>query len=122
MKKPRRFTVREKTFGLNVEFYCGTPQRTALRRCVAILQLDPNDPDNAPDDSDAAWAMCYGSQAVVWVESAEDTGSLVHELYHVVSDFLKHITSSDEETGAYLIQYLFREASLRLNKKPKTQP
>jgi hypothetical protein len=32
-----------------------------------------------------------------------------------VQDFLKHITSSDEETGAYLIQYLFREA-IRKNK------
>jgi hypothetical protein len=26
----RRFTVREKTFGLAVEFFCGTPQSTAL--------------------------------------------------------------------------------------------
>lgn len=112
----RRFVVREMTFGLNVEFYLGIPQQTALRRCVAILQLDPNDPENAPDDSDAAWAMCLGSQAVVWVEDASDLGSLVHELYHVVADFLKHITSSDEETGAYLIQYLFREATRRLNK------
>ena len=116
MKKPRRFTVKEQTFGLNVEFYCGIPQRTALRRCVAILQLDPNDPDNAPDDSDAAWAMCLGSQAVVWIEDASDTGSLVHELYHVVQDFLRHITSGDEETGAYLIQYLYREAMRRLSK------
>jgi hypothetical protein len=112
----RRFTVREKTFGLNVEFYCGIPQQTALRRCVAILQLDPNDPDNAPDDSDAAWAMCNGSQAVVWTEDAGDAGSLVHELYHVVQDFLRHITTSDEETGAYLIQYLYREAMQRLIK------
>lgn len=110
----RRFVVREKTFGLNVEFYCGLPQQTALRRCVALLQLDPNDPENAPDDSDAAWAMCHGSQAVVWVEDAGDSGSLVHELYHVVQDFLRHIASSDEETGAYLIQYLFREAMRRL--------
>jgi hypothetical protein len=110
MKRTRRFVVREQTFGLVVEFYCGTPQAAAIRRCVAILQLDPKDPDNQPDDSDAAWAMCCGSQAVVWIEDASDTGSLVHELYHVVQDFLKHITSSDEETGAYLIQYLFREA------------
>jgi hypothetical protein len=117
MKRTRRFVVREKTFGLTVEFYCGTPQATALRRCIAILQLDPNDPDNQPDDSDAAWAMCYGSQAVIWVEHIDDTGSLVHELYHVVQDFLKHITSSDEETGAYLIQYLYREARRRLDKK-----
>jgi hypothetical protein len=115
MKRTRRFVVREQTFGLVVEFYCGTPQATAIRRCIALLQLDPKDPDNEPDDSDAAWAMCNGSQAVVWIEDAADTGSLVHELYHVVQDFLKHITSSDEETGAYLIQYLFREA-IRKNK------
>ena len=110
MKRTRRFVVREQTFGLVVEFYCGTPQSSAIRRCANILNLDPKDPDNQPDDSDAAWAMCCGSQAVVWIEDAADTGSLVHELYHVVQDFLKHITSSDEETGAYLIQYLFREA------------
>jgi hypothetical protein len=113
----RRFVVREQTFGLIVEFYCGTPQAAAIRRCVAILGLDPKDPDNQPDDSDAAWAMCLGSQAVVWIEHIADTGSLVHELYHVVQDFLKHITSSDEETGAYLIQYLYREARRRLDKK-----
>lgn len=112
----RRFTVREKTFGLVVEFYLGTPQQTAIRRCVALLQLDPNDPENVPDDSDAAWAMCHGSQAVVWVEDASDIGSLVHELYHVTQDVLKHINSSDEETGAYLLQYLFREAIRRLSK------
>lgn len=112
--KPRRFTVRERTFGSIVEFYCGTPQRTALRRCVAILQLDPDDPENAPDEGAAAWAMCYGGNAVVWIENPEDTGSLVHELYHVVQGLLNHITTSDEETGAYLIQYLYREAIKRL--------
>ncbi len=117
MKKPRRFIVREQTFGLTVEFYWGTPQSAALRRCVAILQLDPSDPENQPDDSDAAWAMCYGSHAVVWIEDPEDTGSLVHELCHVVADFLRHINSSDEETSAYLIQYLFREATKK-HKKP----
>ena len=116
-RRTRRFVVREQTFGLTVEFYCGTPQAAAIRRCVAILQLDPKDPENQPDDSDAAWAMCCGSQAVVWIEDADDTGSLVHELYHVVADFLKHITSSDEETGAYLIQYLYREARKRLDKR-----
>jgi hypothetical protein len=117
MKRTRRFVVREQTFGLTVEFYCGTPQAAALRRCVVILQLDPKDPDNQPDDSDAAWAMCCGSQAVVWIESADDTGSLVHELYHVVQDFLKHIAAVEEETGAYLIQYLYREARKRLDKR-----
>jgi hypothetical protein len=30
--------------------------------------------------------------------------------------------ATDEETGAYIQSYLFREAWLRLNKKPKTQP
>ena len=123
MKRPaRRFTVREQTFGLAVEFFAGTPQSTALRRCVAILQLDPNDPDNSPDEGDAAWAMCFNSHAVVWIEDATDLGSLVHELYHVTAHVLRHIESTDEETGAYIQQYLFREALLRLNKKPKNQP
>ena len=118
----RRFVVREQTFGLHVEFYAGTPQAAALRRCAAMMEMDADDPENAADDSACAWALCNGNWACVWLEDAADHGSLVHELYHVTSDFLKHIEASDEETGAYLLQYLYREAILRLNKKPKTTP
>jgi hypothetical protein len=92
--------VREKTFGLAVEFFCGTPQSTALRRCVAILQLDPNDPENAPDEGDAAWAMCFNSHAVVWLEDATDIGSLVHELYHVTAHVLRHISRATTKKPA----------------------
>ena len=111
MKRTRRFVIREQTFGLTVEFYCGTPQAVALRRCAAVMELDANDPENQPDDTACAWCMSHGNWALVWLEDAGDTGSLVHELYHVTQDFLKHIEASDEETGAYLIQYLFREAT-----------
>ena len=112
----RRFVVREQTFGLHAEFYCGTPQSVALRRCAKQMQLDPDDPENAPDDTACAWAMSDGCWALVWLEDAGDSGSLVHELYHVVQDFLKHIEAKDEETGAYLLQYLYREATRRLGK------
>jgi hypothetical protein len=113
----RRFVVREQTFGLTVEFYCGTPQAAALRRCAAVMELDANDPENAPVESACAWACCTGSWACVWMEGSNDSGSLVHELYHVTQDFLKHIEAKDEETGAYLLQYLYREAMRRLLKK-----
>ena len=118
-KRPahRRFVVREQTFGLTVEFYCGTPQSAALRRCAAIMELDANDPDNGPVEAACAWACCNGTWACVWMEDATDSGSLVHELYHVTHDFLKHIESKDEETGAYVLQYLYREAMRRLVKK-----
>ena len=82
-----------------------------------MMELEAHDPENAPDDSACAWALCNGNWACVWLEDAADHGSLVHELYHVTSDFLKHIEASDEETGAYLIQYLYREARRRLDKK-----
>lgn len=117
MKRARRFTVNEQTFGLSVDFYVDAPQALALKRCVALLDLDPADPENAPDDSAAAWAMCHGPQAVVWVEDGEDPSSLVHELYHVTQAFLKHIESYDEETGAYLLAYLYKEARKKLNRK-----
>jgi hypothetical protein len=122
MKRTRRFVVREQTFGLTVEFFCGTPQAAALRRCAAIMELEANDPDNAPDDSACAWALCNGNWACVWIEDSADTSSLVHELYHVTAHVLSHIVSNDEETGAYIQSYLFREALLRLQKKPKPQP
>ena len=56
MKKPRRFIVNEQTFGLRVEFYVNTAQSMALKRCAAVMEMDANDPENAPDDTAAAWA------------------------------------------------------------------
>jgi hypothetical protein len=41
----------------------------------------------------------------------------VHELFHVVSYFLRHIESTDEETGAYLAAYLYKKARAKLDKK-----
>jgi hypothetical protein len=118
MKKPRRFIVNEQTFGLRVEFYVNTAQSMALKRCAAVMEMDANDPENSPDDSAAAWCMSHGNWALIWIEDhANDHGSLVHELYHVVCDFLKHIESSDEETGAYLIAYLYKQARAKLDKK-----
>jgi hypothetical protein len=67
---------------------------------VAILQLDPNDPENAPDEGDAAWAMCFNSHAVVWMEDATDIGSLVHELYHVTAHVLRHISRATTKRPA----------------------
>lgn len=113
----RRFVVREQTFGLNVEFYAGTPQAAALRRCASVMEMDADDPENAPDETACAWALSHGNWACVWLESAGDSGSLVHELYHVVQDFLKHIEAKDEETGAYLLQYLYREATRRIERR-----
>lgn len=115
--KPRRFVVQEKTFGLTVEFYLGSPQAAALRRCAAVMELPADDPDSSPDEAACAWMMSHNSWSLVWVERPDDTASLVHELYHVTQDALRHIESNDEETGAYLISYLFREAWRRLSRR-----
>ena len=126
MKKPRRarrITIKEQTFGLQVEFCVNTPQSIALRRCAAACGIDVNDEQNAPDDFACAWAFCNGNWALVWIEDYPgDGGSLVHELYHVVHDFLAHIESKDEETGAYLIAHLYRRARQKLDKKPSGKP
>jgi hypothetical protein len=114
----RRFTVNENTFGLRVEFYVNTPQALALKRCAAYMGMDASDPENAADDSAAAWCMSHGSWALIWIEDHDsDHGSLVHELFHVVSYFLRHIESTDEETGAYLAAYLYKKARAKLDKK-----
>jgi hypothetical protein len=113
----RRFTVNENTFGLRVEFYVNTPQALALKRCAAYMGMDASDPENAADDSAAAWCMSHGSWALIWIEDHSDHGSLVHELFHVVSYFLRHIESTDEETGAYLAAYLYKKARAKLDKK-----
>jgi len=115
MSRARRFTVKEQTFGFQVEFYVNTPQTTALRRCAKAVNSDEQ---AAPDDTACAWAFCSGNWALVWLEDYQnDPSSLVHELFHVVADLLAHIESKDEETGAYLIAHLYRKARAKLDKK-----
>jgi hypothetical protein len=118
MKKPRRFSVSEPLFGTCVEFYVNVPQEAALRRCAKAMELDANDPENAPDDSAAAWCLSHGGWALVWIEDyPTDQSSLPHELWHVVHGFLRHIESTDEETGAYLLAHFDKHARRKLNKK-----
>lgn len=111
----RRFVVKEQTFGFTVEFYCGTPQQAAIRRCARVMEMDANDPENAPDENAAAWAFSDRHWSLIWMEHTYDWGSLVHELYHVTQDFVKHIESQDDEVGAYLIQFFFNQALRRLS-------
>lgn len=117
MKRPRRATISEKTFGFRVDLFTNTPQATALRRCAAVMELDTDEPENAPDEYAAAWAFCNGCYSCIWIADIEDSGSLVHELYHCVQHFLRHIDSKDEETGAYLLGYFYKHARAKLSKK-----
>jgi hypothetical protein len=48
----------------------------------------------------------------------EDIGALVHEVYHVTARSFA-ISREGRGDGAYFQSYLFREAWLRLNKKPQ---
>jgi hypothetical protein len=117
-RRARRFTIKEMTFGLQVEFFVNTPQSKALRRCAAASGIDADDEQNKPDECACAWAFCNGNWALIWIENYPgDNGSLVHELYHVVTDFLAHIEAKDEETGAYLLAHLYRCARQKLDKK-----
>ena len=118
MKKPRRFTISEDTYGLTVEFYVNVPQRKALRRCASVMGMNADDPENAPDETAAAWCMSHGGWALVWIEDwPADQRSLPHELWHVIHGFLRHIESSDEETGAYLMARFDEKARKKLQAK-----
>lgn len=116
MKRKRRFVLSEKTFGFSVLFFVGYPQEVAIKACAQSLGVETE----APDGTAFAWACVNGNWAVVWMQKypeGDNFGALVHELYHVVHGFLSHIETRDEETGAYLIQYLYKEARRRLDRK-----
>jgi hypothetical protein len=114
----RRFVVRDKLIGLEVEFYVNYPQQTALRRCAKVLGLDPKDPENAPDDDTAAFTFSDKNWHLVWIGNyPEDRSSLGHEICHVVCAALRHIESNDEETRCYITGHLESEFYERMDKK-----
>jgi hypothetical protein len=119
MKKPRRAIVSEPLYGTSIEVYANYPQKVALRRCAKVMDMDSDDPANAPDDTAAGWCMSHGGWALIWIESyPEDQSSLPHELWHAIHGFTRHIESGDEETGAYLIGHYDPRIRAKLNKKP----
>ena len=118
MKKPRRVKVSEPLYGTSIEVYVNCPQEVALRRCAKVMEMDADDPENAPDDSVAGFCMSHGGWALIWIASyPEDRSTLPHELWHAMHFFTRHIESSDEETGAYLLGHYDPRIRAKLNKK-----
>lgn len=107
MKRPaRRFVVRDKMYGVVVEFYVNTKQLTALRRCAAVMGIAVDE----PDEDAAGWAFSDRNWHCIWLaDYPADEGSLAHEICHVVCAALRHIQTSAEETRAYLTGHLTAE-------------
>ena len=114
----RRFTVKDTLYGVIVEFYVNTPQRTALRRCAAVMEMDAGDPENQPDEDAAAWTFSDKNWHCVWIANyPEDRSSLGHEVCHVVCAALRHIEETGEETRAYLTGHIESEFYKRMDRK-----
>jgi hypothetical protein len=114
----RRFVVKDKLYGVIVEFYVNTPQKTALRRCAAVMEMSADDPENQPDEDAAAWTFSDKNWHCVWIGNyPEDRSSLGHEVCHVVCSALRHIESNDEETRAYLTGHIEEEFYKRMDRK-----
>ena len=114
----RRFVVKDKVYGLTVEFYVNTPQKTALRRCAAVMEMDANDPENQPDEDAAAWAFSDRNWHCVWLSDGDDEGSRAHEICHVVCAVLRHIEGSDEEEArCYITGHIHAEFAKKWSRK-----
>ena len=95
--KIRRVTLHEKTFGLTVRIQVGGSIRSAKSECARHCDVEvTNKLDHAH-----GWAVVYNCYAFVWLDSWPEAhedgtfGTLVHELTHVVRDFLKHVGCKD---------------------------
>ncbi len=60
--------------------------------------------------------MCFEAEGkdgedkrVIWLRR-DDKPTLVHEIYHAVKYILDFAGVNDQETGAFLTEYLFKEA------------
>lgn len=56
---------------------------------------------------------------IVWICDNATEVALVHEIYHSTSWVLEHFGVKDEETGAYIIAYLYRKSIERFRKWQK---
>jgi hypothetical protein len=116
--KPRRVTLKEKTFGLEVRIQVGGSLRSAKSECARHCDVEvSNRLDNAN-----GWAIVSDCYAFIWLDCWPEAhndgtfGTLVHELTHVVRGFFKHVGCKDEEAYANLTQFLYAEAHKKLNK------
>jgi hypothetical protein len=116
--KPRRVTLNEKTFGLEVRIQIGGSIRSAKAECMRHCDVEVT---NRLDNSNG-WTIVSDCFAFIWLDSWPEAhhdgtfGTLVHELVHVVRGFLKHVGCKDEEAHANLTQFLYAEAHKKLGK------
>lgn len=92
-------------FNVGIRFFFGDKHKKSIEKIIG---------DKAPDD-----VAGFSNGNIVWICDNATEVALVHELYHSTSWVLEHFGIKDEETGAYIIAYLYRKSIERFRKWQK---
>lgn len=101
----RPFWVMLDVFNVGIRFFFGTRHKKSIEKIIG---------EKAPED-----VVGFSNGNIVWICDNATEVALVHEIYHSTSWVLEHFGIKDEETGAYIIAYLYRKSIERFRKWQK---
>lgn len=114
------FVIRNEALRFSVLFQIGVPfDKPAIIRFCEEHGFDTGIIDGCPDEPDPNslgnnWRPDGWASSVVWMldkpVDRETEGTLIHEIFHAVTWALHNRGIRDEESTAYLIDYLYSTA------------
>lgn len=91
-----RFHIRLDVFAISVVFYLGDKTQKRMEKAV----------DAKIGNNSAGY--CRGN--TIWLSDEAELPTLVHELYHAVEFLQEYLGVKCQETGAYMLGYVFEHA------------
>ena len=99
-----RIMVPIDVFDVAVYFFFGEEEKKAFLRKTGASEFDP-------------MARGYTANNATWIKDDNDMSTVIHEAYHL-TQFIKHIRDlEDEESGAYMIEFIVQNVVNKIRKK-----
>ncbi len=101
-----RIMVPIDVFGVAVYFFFGDEELKRFYKETGIKEIEPT-------------ARGFTANNATWVKDDNDMNTIIHEAYHLTHFLLDCIHTKDEETGAYLIEYIVQYVVNAIRKRKK---
>lgn len=120
-----RFILSNETFDLNLIVHIQTPRSSCLRelqRRTGHKQSEAGPLNNSMAEG-TFFDVGKGTACAIWLRYKLDTArgisTLTHEAVHFARHVMRRTKAYSEETEAYLVQWVVREALIRVYKKKR---
>jgi len=96
-----KFSIHLAVFKYRIYFYIGEDTKKDFLKDISKTKLD-ND------------VLGYCTSNFIWVKDIDDVSVLVHEIHHAKYNLVERDGIDDEETEAYIVEYLVKHALIKI--------